>query len=302
MLKAIMASVIPVVILILNWTVYLSVYAIRRSKKTLYSGYQSSLMLLYSIHPYIVKAGVALISCKAVEDSTLWLTADVSLKCWQAYHFNYVTRLFLPMFILFILGIPMTILISISRLRRSKWRDLVTFFTAGYRTSSGLWEVVICLRKTFLILVLGLLGSSESVVQILSAMIVLYLFLEWQVREGPFMRDFHNKLEAFGLFLQLILTGFSFYFIPSLHIRDVILVIISYSILLIVLGFILTSIGILVAQIVLYRRRKGVVQPTLPRSEVASPVIVPPPPSNNSSMLPLAPKTDEANQSNLYKQ
>jgi len=296
-----LASSLPVLIMLVNWSVYLTLFFVKRNQNTLYSGFQSSLMLLYSIHPYIVKAGVALISCKTIESDTLWLTADVSMECWKSDHVFYVLTLFLPMFLLYILGIPMAILISVTRLRKGEKQTLVTFFTAGYRHVVGIWEVVVSMRKTLLILVLGLLGSSESVIQIISAMVVLYLFLEWHIRAAPFVRDFHNKLEAYSIFLQLVLTGFSFYFIPSLHIRDVILIIISFAILILVLGFILTSLGILLAQIVVSRKKQMTVAPALVAS-TSTPirVVSPPPPSNNSSILLLI--QGDGSQDNIVRQ
>ena len=280
-----MASAIPVVLMFINWTVCLIMY-VSGKKTTLYSGFQSSLLLLYSIHPYIVKAGVALISCKAIETRTLWLTADVSLQCWQTEHSFIVLTLFLPMFLIYILGVPMAVFVSVFRLCKSVMSGVMTFFTAGYRPTSRLWEVVICLRKTLLILVLGLLGSSESVVQILSAMVALYSFLEWHIREAPFEHKFHNMLEGSSLFLQLVLTGFSFYFISSLHILDTILEIISYTILLLVLGFILASLLTLLAQIILSRRKKTAVQPV---AESPDSQMCVPPPSYNSSSVALMP-------------
>jgi len=283
-----MASVLPVVLTVLNWGVYLSMYLVSRSKKVLYSGFQSSLILLYTIHPYIVKAGVTLISCRVIDNNTLYLTADVSLKCWQSTHLNYAIQLFLPMFIVYILGIPMAIFIFIFRLCKGQKRCLVTFFTAGYEISAGLWEVVICLRKAFLIIVLGLLGSGETLIQILSALVLLYLCLEWHIRKSPFIEGFLNKLEGFGLFVQLILLGFSFYFMASLNTNDTILSFISYVILLLVLGFILVSIGIIIAQIILYGK-----WPAVPILVASSLIVAVPPPSYNSSMLSLAPVADE---------
>jgi len=290
-LKAIIASILPIAVVILNLVLY---SVLKRGKQALYRGFQASLVLLYSIHPYIVKAGVTLISCKAIESDTLWLTADVSLECWQKDHLQHVLTLFIPLFVIYILGIPMLLLISISRFRKSQMHGLVTYFTIGYRRNAGIWEGVICLRKMFLILVLGLLGSSDSLIQILFAMVVLYLFLEWHIREKPFDRPFHNKLEGFSIFLQLLLTAFSFYFIPSLNIREIVLSIISYTILTLVLGFILISVGTTIAQIFVYRNQKTVVMPALRRSESPVSLVLPvPPPSHNSSVMGLVSRKDE---------
>lgn len=208
--------------MVLNWTVCLIMYAKRRSMEVLRGGFQSSLVLLYSIHPYIVKAGVALISCKTIDSSDYWLIADVSLKCWHNAHLKYVLTLFLPMLLLLILGIPIAIALCVARFRRTPHRNLFAFFTVGY-TSKDWWEIVICGGKMLLILLLGLVGSSEAIIQILCAMVVLYSLLEWHIRAKPFKEVFHSKLEGFSLFLQLVLLGFSYYYTAELRVADIIL-------------------------------------------------------------------------------
>ena len=281
--RAIVASIMPLVLMLLIWPFYLALYVLRRHKKALYHGLQSSLLLLYSIHPYIVRTAVGLIACKTIDSSAFLLISDVSLKCWQSEHLVYVFALFLPMFLLFIIGIPGVILLSLTRFRKNG--KMVFFFLAGYRLPTGLWGAAICLRKTLLILVLGLLGSSESVLQILSALVVLYVFLEWHIRTGPFVSELHNRLEAFSILLQLKLVGFSFYFMSSLNINDTVLTIISYISLCIVLCFILACLCVLLIQ-ALYGRKLVAAQPVVSTSTVIAPsMLVAPPPSDNSSIV-----------------
>ena len=130
--------------------------------------------------------------------------------------------------------------------------------------------------------VLGLLGSSETIIQIISAMVILYCFLEWQIRESPFVHSFHNKLEAYGLFVQLLLTGFTFYFMSALTIRGEVLDAISYTLMTLVLIFIAVCVTTMVAQAVRGTRRIAAVIPDS-KSERQSFEVMAPPPSGNVS-------------------
>ena len=285
-LKALVASLLPVLLVVLNFTVFLCV---KRSRKAVLSCFQASLVLLVSLHPYLVKAAVALISCRAIETQTLWLIADVSVQCWTSQHLYFVLGVFVPMFVLYILGIPMVLLVAVSKLRSGSAGALVMFFTLGYRRGAGTWEVAVVLRKMLLFLLLGLLGGSEALIQILTAMVALYLFLEWHIRTAPFESAFHNKLEGVSLFLQLVVTGFSFYFIPKQRIRDIVLSVISYAVLLLVLTFIVSGVVLTFAQVVVYRRQR-----TLKVTSRSVDAVLPvPPPSHNSSVLNLVPRAEE---------
>jgi hypothetical protein len=189
------------------------------------------------------------------------------------------------MFLLFIIGIPVAILAFLTHFRNNRRENRFAFFFAGYTQKTRLWTAVICLRKTLLILVLGLLGSCEAIIQILSAMVVLYMFLEWQVRIGPFEQGFHNKLEAFSIFFQLALICFSFYFLSSLDINDTVLTVLSSIILSMVLGFIVACLCVLLVQ-ALQKRILNAVQPAVSTGTVMSPSrLVAPPPSNTSSIM-----------------
>lgn len=285
-MKAVLASGVPLVLVACNWTVFGVDRLVTGNKSWKTHAFQGMLMLLYMLHPYIVKCAMALITCKSIEGPSLWLTADASIQCWQGAHVLYTNALFLPMFLLYILGIPMLLLATVMRLRLSQSRFIVTFFTSGYAPGKNYWELVIMGRKTLLLISLGLLGSAETRIQVLVGLILLYLCLIVHCEVYPYLTLLHNRLETASLFILTILGGFSFYFMAELSINSSILLTISFAIMIQVLTFILVCLLILLIQAILGRKRRIVPQlPNPPRS----PLQPNPPNTVNSSIIGLKP-------------
>ena len=290
--KAVIASLAPVVLICISFTSFAVLRLLSYSKLWREHAYQSSLMLLYMMHPYVVKAGITLISCKEIEGTNKWLTADASIQCWTGSHRFYALALFVPMFIVFIMGIPMLLLGTFLKVRKSASRRMISFFTAGFAASHRYWELVIMGRKTVLLVCLGLLGSAETRLQVLAGLILLYLCLVWHLQEYPYVSLLHNRLETGGLFILTVLGGFSFYFMAELSINEVILMIISFVILILVLSFIIACLVVLVAVFLCKRRRGAAVAPAVdPMLALRSHTVVAA--EHNASMIRNPPNSKE---------
>jgi len=291
-MKALLASVVPLVLVACTWAVFGVGRLVGGNKSWKSHAFQGMLMLLYMLHPYIVKCAIALITCKSIEGPELWLTADASIQCWQDSHLLYTNALFLPMFLLYILGIPMLLLAAVMRLRLSQHRFVITFFTSGYAAGKNYWELVIMSRKTLLLISLGLLGSAETRIQVLVGLILLYLCLVMHCEVYPYLTLLHNRLETASLFILTILGGFSFYFMAELNINSNILLTISFVIMIQVLSFILICLLILLIQFI--RGRKTPVVPQIPNQPL-SPLQPNPPNTVNSSIIGLKPDASSVN-------
>jgi hypothetical protein len=284
-MKAVLASVVPIVLVACNWGVFAIARLIKGNKYWKLQAFQGMLMLLYMLHPYIVKSAISLITCKEIEGNSKWLTANSSIECWQGAHILYANALFLPMFLIYVLGIPLLLLASVMRLRLSERRHVITFFTSGYTAARNYWELVVMARKTVLLIALGLLGSSETRIQMLVGLILLYLCLAVHCEVYPYITLLHNRLETASLFILTILGGFSFYFMAELSVNSTILLIISFAIMIQVLLFILICLLILLIT-AFFLRKKSTIVPQLPEAPI-SPLHPNPPNTVNSSIMVL---------------
>ena len=88
-------------------------------------------------------------------------------------------------------------------MRRFKVR--LGFLTAGYDDTYYMWEIVLLMRKTVLVLLIVFLSSVSSGVQSLSAILILTVFFMVQWRLQPYYDEELNAMETLSLFV-IILT------------------------------------------------------------------------------------------------
>jgi hypothetical protein len=88
-------------------------------------------------------------------------------------------------------------------MRRFKVR--LGFLTAGYDDTYYMWEIVLLMRKTVLVLLIVFLSSVSSGVQSLSAILILTVFFMVQWRLQPYYDAELNAMETLSLFV-IILT------------------------------------------------------------------------------------------------
>ena len=79
------------------------------------------------------------------------------------------------------------------------------FLTAGYSDTYYMWEIVLLMRKTVLVLLIVFLSSVSSGVQSLSAILILTVFFMVQWRLQPYYDPELNAMETLSLFV-IILT------------------------------------------------------------------------------------------------
>ena len=275
--KAAFAAGLPFALLLLNGSIFALLRVLKLSRAPFRRFSQTSLMLLNLIHPFIVKAVLQLVSCKEVDNKTLWLSADISIQCWTVSHYKYVLGLFLPTFIVVVIGIPLLFAVLLLRMRSSIYSHFFIFLTSGFEEEFYYWEVVLTARKALLLLALSLLGSAPWIMQNLVTTFLLYCSLEWHLRVSPYHDPVHNRLETASIFLQMGLIAVSFYFNADIKLNESIQLMMGMLLFVLLVLFVLLCLAVAGAQILLKRKRtKTTIAPTRPTLDLG---IKPPPTS-----------------------
>ena len=144
-------------------------------------------------YPTIVSILAKSLNCIVIEGETR-LFDDLEEVCYTGTHLIVVLTVSMPGLIAWAAGIPMYALIKLNKnftalreikkftegkqhedlLRRFKVR--LGFLTAGYDDDYYMWEIVLLMRKTVLVLLIVFLSSVSSGVQSLSAILILTVF------------------------------------------------------------------------------------------------------------------------------
>ena len=97
-----------------------SVMAIIRKRKEYLSHQLVStiIVVLFLIHPQIVKTMIALFSCTEIEKNDWWLQDEQDLRCWDQTHVLYILRISIPALIVWGLGVPCVSLALLSKNRK----------------------------------------------------------------------------------------------------------------------------------------------------------------------------------------
>lgn len=181
----------------------------------------SIVMSLFLAYPMLVKICLSMLKCVKVGEHR-YLVADLQEPCFYGRHNNYVLAVFLPQFILHVIGLP-AIAFWIVKRAKNKFVDVrgqkIAMYRAydfrlrygllymGYREDREWWEVVIAGRKV-VIVAIGTFGTLLGLVDVqafvalaaIFAAILIHLVGEPFDVEGEEVRVLH-KLEFTALTL-----------------------------------------------------------------------------------------------------
>ena len=180
----------------------------RRMANPLPAAFTASLMLLYIIHPTVVREMVRPLSCSPAVDGVRYLVADLSLACGTREHAFY-SMLAVAVLVVFGLGLPAVTLLLVRRSSRasaftavvgagshrtSQLSAMLSFLTAEYRPQHAHWESVNIVRKTCLVFVTTMLAHSGAL-QLFAVVAVLVFFFVVLIAARPFKDALQSRLE-----------------------------------------------------------------------------------------------------------
>ena len=202
----------------------------------------------------------------------------MSIECWTVPHYKYVLALFLPAFLIYILGVPILFAVLLVKWQASPHRLLLISLTDGYKERCYFWEALTLTRKLLLLLFLTLLAHPFPLLQNLVSMTLLYLSLDWHLRTSPSHEDFYNQSETCSLAIQMVIVACSFYLQAELSLNSHIQTAISLSLFALLILLSACYIVMIVGRSLREKRRKGAIQP-LSQEDCIHYQLPPPPPS-----------------------
>ena len=190
-------------------------------------------LVLFFMQPYLVKRFALVFSCVKLGSSStdLYLSEDFAVQCWvSGRHWVYIVLLGLPLFLVYVLGVPLAVYLILSRpdsklkiAQISDWlnsylspssarpegssdtsvkfRDFQKnygFLFVGYKPQYYYWEIVVMIRKACLSL-LGVVFAFDIRAQVNLGILVLMVAAIAQAYLSPFDSKPMNVFESISL-------------------------------------------------------------------------------------------------------
>lgn len=218
--KLILMSLIPIVIAVAVLIFWVALGVFKKSFKNFQNDFVSTLViLLFLIHPNLVKTMFGAFSCKEIDPGEFWLTDNLDIRCWDGSHVFYSVSVALPSIIVWGIGIPSTCLYFLWKNHRNlesiSVRLRFGFLFNGYKNRSYYWEFVILYRKILIICCAVFLANVSTSIQALTVMILLLLCLHIQVQNKPFIGDVLNQMEGRSIFVAAITIYCGLYYLTG---------------------------------------------------------------------------------------
>ena len=164
---------------ILFWSI---LSLIKRSMRYMTGELVSSIIVvLFMIHPNVVKNMLTIFSCTQIEGEW-WLIDEQNIQCWDSEHVKYVVRLALPALIGWGIGMPAVCLFLLIKnkndLQNPDMKLKYGYLYIGYNLDKAFyWEFIIMYRKILVAFVSVFLSSISVTVQGLLAFFIIMVSL-----------------------------------------------------------------------------------------------------------------------------
>eukprot|EP00455_Lapot_gusevi_P049496 TRINITY_DN7029_c0_g2_i2.p1 TRINITY_DN7029_c0_g2~~TRINITY_DN7029_c0_g2_i2.p1 ORF type:complete len:453 (+),score=112.27 TRINITY_DN7029_c0_g2_i2:713-2071(+) len=181
----------------------------------------SVIVTLFFVHPSITQQTFLMLSCKkiGIKDADFYLVPDLSRQCWTGEHYKWLWGLAFPMFLLYVVGIPLVAAFLLYRHRNNLSDQTIKykyyFLYTGYEDKWFFWELVVIVRKILLVLI-SVFFVYNLHIQTLMALLLVVVSILMHVYAQPFSDDLVDLLE----FVSLLTTLMTFYCGQYLFITD----------------------------------------------------------------------------------
>ena len=251
LIKCIIISLIPFMIF-LNWVLcYGSVIIFEKIKKAKaiqqgenFEKPQSIsitiiLVTIVFLQPNMLKFFLMLFNCKNLyrEDSTeYYLTSDYNLLCWDSNHLKYALGVGIPNILVWGIVIPIILYQILRRYKNHLNEHIIqkrySFIFKGYKDEKYFWEIIIMLRKFWLVLSAVFLGDISTMIQTLVFYAIIVISAYFQMKHKPFNSEISNDLEMKSLIGSGLVIFVGMYFLgvsQSYAIFDYIVIVIFFG-------------------------------------------------------------------------
>ena len=171
--------------------------------------------LLYMLYPTLCTATFSLVGCTRVGEFNEYIQGDMEFQCWKTTeHVVFVVLLFVPAFLVFVVGLPVASLIILRRNqhllhRNRRVKFQLSILCVGYRPSLEYWESIVSLRKGLVVGISIFVLQAGPKLQTLAAQVLIGLLLVLQTSYQPYVKvatrhDPLNSGEFFGLMAAFV--------------------------------------------------------------------------------------------------
>jgi hypothetical protein len=229
-------------------------------------------VVMFLIHPNITKQFFLILSCKRVggteDPGATFLLSDITEPCYSSHHVLFIFAIGIPMFVLWVFGIPFFAWLilyrnrgliqapmgvsSVVRMQKKIFESQMAFMYRGYKPSRYYWFLVEMGRKIALVgIAVFFPGALHT--QLLLASLLIFCCIIAQIAAQPFENRIPGAVEFLSLgtsFMIFFLANFLFVSTVSGEAKTVITVMIVSLI-----GMFLLV--VVVAFVVLIRQERG---------------------------------------------
>jgi len=214
--KVVIIIVLPAVLIALFMLSFLLLTAFRAMHLVRDKVVTCAVVILFILHPSITKVLFSSFSCKEILPGEYWLSADMSIRCWNESHVKLLLSAVLPGLIVWVFGLPMLCFTALfkarNRLTSSSLGLQLSFLYKGYTAKHFYWEFVILYRKIALICSVVFFSLVSTMAQALSVLVVLLIYVFAQIVMRPFSHNSYHRLELKSLLTSLVTMYAGLYF------------------------------------------------------------------------------------------
>eukprot|EP00949_MAST-11_sp_MAST-11-sp1_P004580 g4580.t1 len=176
----------------------------------------SCLIGLNLMYPTLVRRAALIFTCRKIGKAQ-FLDEALDVECYQGAHIPLLLGLGVPSILLYVFGFPVALLIVLRRLTQTgaldptskaynrRWVLRLGFLYAGYEKKYAYWEALVLLRKASLSGFAVLLSYRSTALQVVVALLILYLCHFAQTMAEPLEHDWHDLMESRSLAASLLI-------------------------------------------------------------------------------------------------
>ena len=170
----------------------------------------ASVILVYVIHPAVIRATLSLFPCQNLEGGLRVLLADTGVPCGDENHSGIRTMLGIPSLVLLVVLVPTACAWRLRRIKRAdKLREprvarRYAWLFRGYGHDSCNWELAVSARKFGVCFCVVCLSSYGPELQSLGCMTVVMLALVVHLKRRPFAEGIQDHLEMLSLTVTML--------------------------------------------------------------------------------------------------
>merc|ERR1711871_240472 len=184
----------------------------------------TNVTLMYLCYPVLIKSTFQLVACMPI-GKNMYLQMDLNVPCYVGQHLFFTLNLFLPAFICYVVGLPLTGYTIMRRNREKLYERRMKFrygtLYTGYTEQCYYWECVISIRKCCVLATSVFLTTAGAESQALCGMMICMVGLIFHLHWKPFIRVAEGRHTLFWAEFWALFVAFLTFWTGLFFFQDV---------------------------------------------------------------------------------